>query len=151
MSGPLAARLNRCHCGCVLTPCWYLPCHLDSMHASPTPNLIHVVPHTTQPTHFTITPLSCSLPTSWHCYHGGVNKASWLHPNYLSESLRLKLQCTIRNAWQTSTLGKYENGINWFIIFCDNENIPSNYQLPTSEFLLCASPHPPQDYALVTQ
>jgi len=55
-----------------------------------------------------------------------------------SESLRLKLQCTIRNAWQTSTLGKYENGINWFIIFCDNENIPSNYQLPTSEFLLCA-------------
>ena len=71
------------------------------------------------------------------CHHGGVTKPARLHPHYLSGSLQLNLQHTIRNAWQKSTLNKYESGINRFIAFCENENIPSAYRLPASEFLLC--------------
>jgi len=81
---------------------------------------------------------SCCLPESQRHHHSGIVKPSRLHADYLSESLRLKLQRTIRSAWQNSTLGKYENSINRFIKFCDNENIPFPYRLPASEFLLCA-------------
>jgi hypothetical protein len=83
-------------------------------------------------------PTKYSVPTSRLCYHGGISKPARSRTQYISDSLRLKLQCTIKNAWQTSTLHKYKSGINRFIAFCVNENIPSTYRLPASEFLLCA-------------
>jgi hypothetical protein len=65
------------------------------------------------------------------CYHTSFS-SSFL-PKY--EKI---IATTINKAWKPSTYSKYSNGIQHFMHFCDNKQIPHNLHLPASEFLLSA-------------
>jgi hypothetical protein len=56
----------------------------------------------------------------------------------LSHHARAKVALTVRQAWKSNTLSKYESGVRNFTAFCDREGVSNQFRLPASERLLCA-------------
>jgi hypothetical protein len=56
----------------------------------------------------------------------------------LSHHARAKVAFTVRHAWKSNTLSKYESGVRNFTAFCNREGISNRFRLPASEHLLCA-------------
>jgi hypothetical protein len=57
---------------------------------------------------------------------------------YLATNIVSKLNSTILAAWAPNTLEKYRLGVARFVYFCTEQRVASEFQLPASEFLLCA-------------
>lgn len=70
--------------------------------------------------------------------YSGTPKLFRPNPTSLTIPAARRVDFAISNAWQDSTLIKYESGVKRFLAFCDHENIPTDLRLPASEFLLCA-------------
>jgi hypothetical protein len=57
---------------------------------------------------------------------------------YIDAQLVSKLNHAVLAAWAPNTLEKYRLGVARFIRFCTEQHVASVFQLPASEFLLCA-------------
>ncbi|KAJ7355970.1 hypothetical protein DFH08DRAFT_933727 [Mycena albidolilacea] len=70
--------------------------------------------------------------------HGRRTSSRGTHSVLLTADVKAKIQYTLEHTWADSTIKKYGQSLEAYHRFCDKQEIPASFRLPTSEELLCA-------------